>query len=153
MTRILICDDEEAILRFLGGVLGRAGYEVLEVHDGREALQVLQSQPCDLVLTDIFMEGQEGIETIRSLRQRWPALTIIAMSGGGSQGDTDVLTDARTFGADDILPKPFSPADLLRVVAVRRVEDVSMMGSSGSSRTTGWARSAGLGFLPKDKNL
>lgn len=134
--RILICDDEAAILRLLSSVLQGAGYEVFEAHDGREALHLLQSQPCDLVLTDIFMDGQEGIETIRALRQRWPGLTIIAMSGGGAHGDTDVLTDALALGADDILPKPFSPADLLRAVRVHRVENVSMLDSTTSNGMT-----------------
>lgn len=114
--RILVCDDEEALLRFLGRVLRGVGYDVLEAHDGREALQLLQGAPCDLVLIDIFMEGQEGIETIRTLRLRWPTLTIIAMSGGGCHGDIDVLTDARTFGADHTLAKPFKPTDLFRMI-------------------------------------
>jgi CheY-like chemotaxis protein len=153
--RILICDDEEALLRFLGRVLRGAGYDVLEAHDGREALQLLRLRSCDLVLTDIFMEGQEGIETIRTLRQEWPGLTIIAMSGGGSQGDTDVLTDARVLGADDTLQKPFTSADLLRVVGERHMQSAPMIKASERNDATRLLRAsvAKENLLPKDKSL
>ena len=152
--RILICDDEDALLRFLGRILRGAGYDVVEAHDGREVVQILQSHPCDLVLIDIFMERQEGIETIRTLRQRWPALTIIAMSGGGCHGDIDVLTDARAFGADHTLTKPFRPTDLLRLVGEVRSKDVEMTDASTSRHTTGLARASGAeeDLLRKNKS-
>jgi DNA-binding response OmpR family regulator len=153
IMRVLICDDEEALLQFLGRVLRGAGHDVLEAHDGRETLQLLEGQPCDLVLIDIFMDGQEGIETILTLRQRWPTLTIIAMSGGGCHGDIDVLTDARMFGADHTLPKPFRPTDLLRVVEESCVKDVRTMDALKRSHGLTRTPSAGDGVFPTDKRF
>ena len=67
----------------------------------------------DVLITDIFMPVQEGIETIMEFRRNFPEVKIIAISGGGSQGNRDCLTMAKELGADAALFKPFS-ADALR---------------------------------------
>jgi CheY-like chemotaxis protein len=108
MVRILIIDDDADFRALLRRVLVRAGYEVVEARDGREGMQCYRTAPTDIVLTDILMPEQEGLETIRALRQEFPAAKIIAFSGGGRLGGLDVLGIAKQFGAFHTLTKPSS---------------------------------------------
>jgi CheY-like chemotaxis protein len=108
--KVLVVDDEPGIRRFLRSVLERAGYKVWEAADGRQALQSARAADLDLVLTDLVMPEQEGIETIRILRRDLPELKIIAISGafGG-----EFLKVAEKLGADAVLRKPIDPSLLL----------------------------------------
>jgi two-component system, chemotaxis family, chemotaxis protein CheY len=69
-----------------------------------------------VVVTDLFMPGLDGIETIQMLRDEFPGARIIAISGGASSGEMGPLKDARMLGADVALPKPFAMAALGRAV-------------------------------------
>ena len=71
----------------------------------------------DVVITDIIMPDQEGIETIRNIRRLRPDARIIAMSGGGRIGNIDFLSAAALFGAREILAKPFEPRELIERVS------------------------------------
>lgn len=112
MARILIVDDEPAILAILDRMLRKLGHECLQAGNGREALRKLGESPVDLVITDLIMPDTEGIETIGVIRKRWPGTKIIAMSGGGRQSPTPYLAVAASLGADATLAKPFQMADL-----------------------------------------
>ncbi|MGH2361768.1 MAG: response regulator [bacterium] len=116
MESILLIDDDEALRVALRLALERAGYSVVVARDGREGLQLFRRLPPDLVITDIVMEGQEGIETIQALRREAPGVKIIAMSGGGSRHDCTFLDAARLLGAQQTLDKPFDPPQLLTAV-------------------------------------
>jgi CheY-like chemotaxis protein len=116
MPRILLIDDERQVRTALRQMLEREGYEVAEVGEGEEGLEALQSQPVDLLITDIFMPGKEGIETIREVRKRYPAVKIIAISGGGREGTLEVLSHAEFLGAHRTLVKPFLRTDLLAAI-------------------------------------
>jgi CheY-like chemotaxis protein len=116
MTRVLIIDDEDAVRDAVRQILERAGYEVTEAADGRKGMVQLRQQPVDLVITDILMPEQEGIETIRVLRKEFPQIKILAISGGGRAGMFEVLPDAQLFGAHHTLAKPFERKDLLDAV-------------------------------------
>jgi CheY-like chemotaxis protein len=116
MTRILLIDDEEPVRDMMRQTLERAGYEVTEAEDGRRGMAQLRQQPVDLVITDILMPEQEGIETIRMLRKEFPQVKILAISGGGKKGKLEVLPIAQTFGAHRTLAKPFERKDLLDAV-------------------------------------
>jgi CheY-like chemotaxis protein len=70
----------------------------------------------DVIVTDIFMPEQDGLETIRELRRESPRVKIVAISGGDSTGRLDLRKEAEIFGASRTLPKPFDPAELLKVV-------------------------------------
>jgi CheY-like chemotaxis protein len=94
-------------------MLESAGYLVVQAEDGQQGVQLFQQHPIDLVVTDILMPSKEGIETIVEIRQRNREVRIIAVSGGGAIGATPVLDAARQLGADDVLSKPFSKAELL----------------------------------------
>jgi two-component system chemotaxis response regulator CheY len=115
-ARVLVADDDSAVRRFLRTVLEEAGYEVAEASDGRQAERGALDPGIDLLIIDLVMPNQEGIETIRDLRSRRPKLPILAISGAG-----DVMTYlnvARLLGAEECFAKPIIPATLLS--AVRR---------------------------------
>ncbi len=113
---ILVVDDEEAIRSFLRKVLTGVGYEVLEASDGKKAVKLVEASPVDLVITDLAMPEQEGLETIRILRRRHPQLKIIATSGRFAG---KLLRVAEYQGADATIAKPIRPDELLELV--RRV--------------------------------
>lgn len=116
MARILVVDDEDLVRMTLRQMLEAHGHEVMEAANGRDGLALFASDPADLVVTDIIMPEQEGIETIVQLRRQNPRLKIIAISGGGRTKNMDFLKIASHVGADAILSKPFSTRELLDTV-------------------------------------
>lgn len=117
MTTILIIDDDTAVLSALRRVLVGAGYEVVEASDAGRALVRFAGHPADLVITDIFMPGMDGIEFIMRVKEAFPAARVIAMSGGGFMHQDNVLGAAAMLGAEAVLPKPFTPDEVLATVA------------------------------------
>lgn len=113
---ILIVDDDVAVSRTLSLILTKAGYRVSTASDGRKGFELLASGGFDLVLTDIIMPELDGIETIRRIRQDYPDLRVIAMSGGGQIDKADFLHMAQVLGADRVLEKPVRSTQLLEVV-------------------------------------
>lgn len=110
---MLVVDDDELVRETLQRYLSTSGFNVLLAADGEVALELLESEPVDLVLTDLIMPNREGIETIVELRRRKTPTKIIAISGGGRSGDADFLQMATLLGADGTLRKPFSRAELI----------------------------------------
>lgn len=121
MARILVIDDEEEICEILRESLGAAGHEVVVAANGRAGVRAHRERPADLVITDIFMPEQEGIETIIELRRDFPDVKIIVMSGGGRLAGGDYLLAARQLGAARAVEKPFHLREMLD--AVRDVLD------------------------------
>jgi CheY-like chemotaxis protein len=111
--RALVIDDDDLVRGTIAAMLEAAGYVVVQAEDGQQGVQLFQQHPIDLVVTDILMPSKEGIETIVEIRQQNRDVRIIAVSGGGAIGATPVLDAARQLGADDVLSKPFSKAELL----------------------------------------
>jgi len=116
MARILIIDDEADLRATLRDILEAQGYEVIEASDGREGLRHYLLAPMDLVITDLLMPEQEGMETIQAMRRVNPQVKIIAISGGGQTGRLDFLEAAAVLGAQRTLRKPFRPRELLTAV-------------------------------------
>jgi len=79
--RILVADDEPALLSSIEDILTDSGYQVLTARDGLEALQVLETQPIDVILSDISMPRMDGLELLRIARERWPAIPRILLTG------------------------------------------------------------------------
>ena len=116
MTTILLIDDDEIFRETLSGVLTMKGYEVVEAGDGRGADATCRNQDIDLVITDILMPNQEGIETIMQIRKECPTMKIIAISGGGRNRPADYLDSAVKLGADLSFSKPLKHPDFLKAV-------------------------------------
>lgn len=116
MPRILIIDDDEGLRRVLGQILVRAGYLVTAAVDGGEGLKSFRNEPVDLVVCDLIMPDKEGLETISALRKEFPAVKIIAISGGARVTGYDFLPAASGLGANVALAKPFTREHILETV-------------------------------------
>ena len=119
MPRILIIDDEPLVRAVLRRILERHGHTVTEAADGRAGLALWRYTPGDLVLTDLFMPGTDGIEVIVQLTRDWPQAKIIAMTGGAKTGDymSTVASAALVLGAQHLLMKPFTIRTLLAAIS------------------------------------
>ena len=116
MARILVIDDDNHIRETVRRVLEGRGHNVRVVEDGADGIDSIAEDAPDLVITDIFMPGQDGIETLIELRKAFPMLKVIVMSGGDSTGLMNLLDDAELLGANRTLPKPFTPEELMEAV-------------------------------------
>lgn len=116
MAKILVIDDDDMVRYSMRSVLESAGHEVVEAENGVDGLSRVPGQSFDLVVTDIIMPEKEGVETIIEMKSTFPALPIIAISGGGPDGYTGYLETAKALGADGILQKPVTPEALLKAV-------------------------------------
>ena len=116
MARILIIDDDASIRTAFRPFLERAGHEVIEAKDGRTGIELHEARPADLVITDLYMPGHDGIETIRHLRRQYPGLKIIAWSGADQTGTMDLREAAQLLGAQRTFKKPVDVQQLLVAV-------------------------------------
>jgi len=116
MARILVIDDDEQVLDMLYESLTREGYDVLRASNGEQGMRLYREEPVDLIITDLIMPEKEGIETIIELRQDFPDVKIIAMSGGGRIGTKDYLNMAKIFGVQRTFTKPVAREQLLDAI-------------------------------------
>jgi len=114
---ILVVDDDAKIVRLVRMYLEREGFRVVEASDGHSALAAIALEAPILVVLDVMLPGVDGISIVRAVRRTDPT-PIIMLSARGTTGDR---IEGLTAGADDYLPKPFSPAEL--VLRVRRILD------------------------------
>jgi len=112
-TKILVVDDEEGVRKLLQAMLERQGYDPVCVEDAKEALRLLPDGKFELVLTDLRLPGMSGEALLERLRKLRPDLPVVVISGYGS---TRNVVDVIKKGAEDYLPKPFTPEDLEVVV-------------------------------------
>jgi DNA-binding NtrC family response regulator len=122
--KILIVDDEASIRKVLGFMLEENGYLVRTASSGAEALDAIEKDPPDLVLTDIKMPGMDGIRLLEEMRKLDDALPVIMLTAFGS---VETAVEAMKLGATDYLTKPISRDELTLIVAkalrVRRLEE------------------------------
>ncbi|MFH0726318.1 MAG: sigma-54 dependent transcriptional regulator [Pseudomonadota bacterium] len=102
---ILVVDDEKAIRQTLSGILSDEGFEVSSASNGYEALQIIDAEAPDLVLLDIWMQGIDGIETLKEIKKNHPHIQVILISGHGS---VETAVKATKLGAFDLIEKPLS---------------------------------------------
>jgi CheY-like chemotaxis protein len=117
MSLILVIDDDEAMRRLIVRTLSAGKHRLVEASNGQDGMKMVGELKPDAVITDILMPQQEGIQTIREIREIAPETKIIAMSGGGSSHNLMFLDVARAFGADAVLAKPFKPGELKDTLA------------------------------------
>lgn len=116
MADILVIDDDDDFRAMLCKLLIRAGYRVLDCQNGKKGIALIRKNAVPLVITDLIMPDQEGIETIIQLRKEFPEVKIIAISGGG-RGSSDIYLDsAMRLGASRCFSKPFETATFLDAV-------------------------------------
>ena len=114
--RALVIDDDELVREAIVAILKSVNLDVIAACDGKEGMQIFESNPTDLVITDIVMPNKEGLETILELRSRDSDVKILAISGGGQVAGPKYLQLAEKMGADRTLPKPFTPKEVLTIV-------------------------------------
>ena len=129
MSSILVVDDDVEVGEVIRRVLERGGFGARVVNSADAALHALAESEPQVVITDVIMPRQNGVDLIRTLRARSPQVKIVAISGGGSFGPSSYRPDAisthaylaaaRTAGANEVLSKPFDMDELLQ--AVRRL--------------------------------
>lgn len=133
MKRILVCEDEDVIRDFVVINLRRAGYEVIDVNCGEDALAVFDREKgdFDIALLDIMMPGIDGFSVCKELRKKSATLGIIMLSAKTQEMDK---VSGLMLGADDYITKPFSPSELTaRIDAVYRRVSMSFVQQEQSS--------------------
>lgn len=118
LARILVIDDDRDVRILMQRELEAAGHEVRSAPNGAEGLALQRAAPSQVVVTDIFMPEKEGLETIRELREQFPDVKVIAISGGGRMGTPTrrIAVVARELGVYEVLEKPFDAAVLLKSI-------------------------------------
>ncbi len=115
MNTIVVIDDVIGVRKSIAGILSRAGYTVHEATSGAEGVDLARRVHPDLVITDILMPGQDGLETIAQIKSACGAKQpkFLAVSGGGSLLPSEQALTYAAKAADDVLAKPFDRSDLL----------------------------------------
>jgi len=114
---VLIIEDDPIMLRNLAQWFQQAGCKVMVARDGVEGLAQFDKLRPNAVVTDIIMPNREGVETLMAIKALDPDVKVLAISGGGRLGSTDVLAMAHSLGADAIMAKPFRSTDVVGAVA------------------------------------
>lgn len=116
--KILVIEDDASVRQFIANILKKAEHTVLEAENGLSVISILKENiDMDLIVTDIIMPEKEGLETIMDIRNKYPEIKIIAISGGGKIDSEQYLLLAATLGANKTLKKPFKGSDLLNTIA------------------------------------
>ena len=117
MPSVLVVDDEDQLRQLIREILEQAGYQVTEARDGKEAVLQYRLAPADVVIMDILMPEQDGLETTSTLRREFPNVKIIAITGSSEMiGILSFLDVAKMLGAHRVLQKPFEMQTLLDTV-------------------------------------
>lgn len=117
MKSILVVEDDRAIARLIQDYLEQAGFAVNSTGDGNTAIEAIGAGKPDLVVLDLGLPGQDGIDVMRSIRQS-SSLPVVVVTARGDETDRIIGLE---LGADDYVVKPFSPRELVaRVRAVLR---------------------------------
>ena len=129
MTKILLIDDEEMIRKCVRSILKSENYVLEEASEAEPVLDMLNANPVDIVISDLFLPGKDGLKLIEEVRRDFPAIKIIAITGGGLHlfDPKNALNAARRSGADYTLMKPIKRKDLLS--ALKTVMDQAPISS------------------------
>ncbi len=116
-AKILVIDDDQQFNSMVCMILVDAGYDVKSATNGMEGLKMFMKERPDLVITDLYMPEKEGLEAIMELRQTDKTVKILLVSGGSPHMKmSEMFTMAGMFGADAVLPKPFSIGTFLEKI-------------------------------------
>lgn len=121
MARIIVVDDEPNHLDMVATILERAGHEVMALPGAKACLQALQDKGADIadiIVTDIFMSGLDGIQLLVAIQTIDDKIPVIGMSGGTIGKSQEVMELMQEMGAVKVLKKPFTQEDLLNAVGL-----------------------------------
>lgn len=116
MAIILVVDDNPQMRSSIRRALEVWGHTVTEAPDGKVALRHFAGDPTELVVSDVYMPDMDGIEFLMRLREAFPEVKTLMISGGGNLPSENVLGAASMLGADRVLKKPFSMEELQEAV-------------------------------------
>ena len=133
MYNILVCDDDKEIVKAIDIYLTKEGYNVLKAYDGLECINVFKENEVHLVILDIMMPNQDGIETLKILREL-SSIPVIMLS---AKSEDEVKIIGLNLGADDYVTKPFNPLELIARVnsGIRRYIKLGNYKQEESSNT------------------
>jgi DNA-binding response OmpR family regulator len=144
LANILVVDDSEAICRALRDLLTMSGYAVRTAPSGERALQILETASMDLVITDLKMSGISGIQLLKKIKEKTPALPVVILTGFG---DLDSVVEAMRSGVADYLKKPFSVNEVIQVT--ERELKRSKQLQAAAAVPTAWAAPATTAPQPR----
>jgi two-component system response regulator AtoC len=113
-ARVLVVDDEEPQRSILCRWLIGWGYDVSEAVSAEAAIEMMEAIPADIIITDIMMPLHDGVWLLQQVHERWPSTVVIMESGAQN---TEIVLEARRFGAHDFLAKPFGREVLRQALA------------------------------------
>lgn len=112
-AKILIVDDEHFVRDLLVKILRKQGHDVRWSGSAGEALQLIETELPDLVITDVVMTGMDGFELLRRIKGSHPSVKVVVLTGFARRQS---ISDFLLYGADGYLAKPFQVAELIQVV-------------------------------------
>ena len=139
----LIVDDEPLTLRILGNFLAEAGFAVFQARTLTEARATVESRLPDVVVSDIFLEAESGLDFLREVRHRWPFLPVVVVT---SSTQSSILLEAMKAEAHSVLIKPLDKTEFQRVVSSARRLKLALEDRNRLQRAAD-AHAAGLAFL------
>ena len=116
MKHLLIVDDDPVIQRLFERFLNSEGFRTSIAANGLEAILLIKENPPDLIITDIIMDGMDGLALIREVKKSIPETPIIAISGGQRMMSVDFEHPAEKNGSSEFLEKPVRLTDLLQSI-------------------------------------
>jgi two-component system phosphate regulon response regulator OmpR len=137
--KVLIVDDDARLRALLERYLGEQGFSVKAVADGAQMDRALARELYDLMVLDLMLPGEDGLAICRRLRAQGNEMPVVMLTAKGDEVDRIVGLE---MGADDYLPKPFNPRELVaRISAVLRRQARGSAGRADGGRGTGFVRS------------
>ncbi|WP_420264529.1 response regulator [Candidatus Magnetominusculus dajiuhuensis] len=115
--KVLVIDDEYIVRVSCQRVLEAEGYVVFLSANAADGLKLIEDEGPDLVITDLIMPGMDGFELLKLVRDRWPSLRVVVMTGYGT---TEAANKSLELGADGFIKKPFLPEELLSIASTTR---------------------------------
>lgn len=116
LPAILLIEDDLSMRSMMIDFFAQKPYTLSAASSGAEALKLIKEKRFDLVITDIIMDNQDGLEVIRAIKNSYPEIKVIAISGGGKLSAEIYLKIASLLGAISIFQKPFPMHDLLKEI-------------------------------------